>query len=263
MSNRIHYSHVYNFFPFSLSLSLSLSSFSSGTKSLRGTKLYFHRSARMVSTGPPLLFFFSRPTSVEPLFLNPVSLSSSRYIATFNFVLFVSWTIYPPRYLYPPGNSGPNRSIDRSINSAQPPRFRFLKVSFHSITYSFLFVIGHTQGFTYAEAEAETDNAAIVIAGIGSPQSSSTNRRGSTSRPLHSGSDLEYSWNRARARFPFYEFSFRTSLLSLSLLRSVSSSTSIFDIDRNDSVIPFLRSMLDYNLYYSCSSIRKFLCYSQ
>ena len=110
-----------------------------------------------------------------------------------------------------------DRSIDRSINSAQPPRFRFLKVSFHSITYSFLFVIGHTQGFTYAVAEAETDNAAIVIAGIGSPQSSSTNRRGSTSRPLHSGSDLEYSWNRARARFPFYEFSFRTSLFSLSL----------------------------------------------
>ena len=121
MSNRIHYSHVYNFFPF-FSLSLSLSSFSSGTKSLRGTKLYFHRSARMVSTGPPLLFFFSRPTSVEPLFLNPVSLSSSRYIATFNFVLFVSWTIYPPRYLYPPGNTDQQRprSIDRSIDRLTP-----------------------------------------------------------------------------------------------------------------------------------------------
>lgn len=101
-------------------------SFSSGTKSLRGTKLYFHRSARMVSTGPPLLFFFSRPTSVEPLFLNPVSLSSSRYIATFNFVLSVH-SYRGRRVISPPGKT------DRAAPINRLTRFRFLKVSFHSL----------------------------------------------------------------------------------------------------------------------------------
>lgn len=134
----------------------------------------------MVSTGPPLLFFFSRPTSVEPLFLNPVSLSSSRYIATFNFVLSVH-SYRGRRVISPPGKTGP----DQSINSFPLPQ-SFLPFVTYVLTS--LFVIGHTQGFTYAEAE--TDNATIVIAGIGSPQSSSTNRRGSTSRPLRSGAIL-------------------------------------------------------------------------
>lgn len=71
----------------------------------------------MVSTGPPLLFFFSRPTSVEPLFLNPVSLSSSRYIATFNFVLSVH-SYRGRRVISPPGKIGP----DQSINSFPLPQ---------------------------------------------------------------------------------------------------------------------------------------------
>lgn len=190
----------------------------------------------MVSTGPPLLFFFSRPTSVEPLFLNPVSLSSSRYIATFNFVLSVH-SYRGRRVISPPGKT------DRAAPINRLTRFRFLKVSFHSLLtflrlYSF---IGHTQGFTYAEAE--TDNATIVIAGIGSPQSSSTNRRGSTSRPLRSGAILNRVEIELELAFHFTNETFRRSLPPLD--NPSPPQPSIFNIDRNDSVtLP----SLDYNL---------------
>lgn len=177
----------------------------------------------MVSTGPPFLFFFSRPTSVEPLFLNPVSLSSSRYIATFNFVLSVH-SYRGRRVISPPGKIGP----DQSINSFPLPQ-SFLPFVTYVLTS--LFVIGHTQGFTYAEAE--TDNATIVIAGIGSPQSSSTIRRGSTSRPLRSG------------------------YLSWIELKSSSSSLSILRTKRFDALSPLwtIRLLLSHPFLISIETI--------
>lgn len=133
-------------------------------------------------------------------------------------------------------SSGP----DQSINSFPLPQ-SFLPFVTYVLTS--LFVIGHTQGFTYAEAEAETDNATIVIAGIGSPQSSSTNRRGSTSHPLRSGAILNRVEIELELAFHFTNETFRRSLPPLD--NPSPPQPSIFNIDRNDSVtLP----SLDYNL---------------